>query len=166
MAAGAGGAVGVAVLVGGFELELDAPAGGQGAVALDRDGAVVRPAAAGRPGGVDHAPAALAVPAAHDALDRHRPIMAGLAGPPVGRARSASGRPAMTATTAPGRVLVVDDDARVRTVVAWQLEAEGYAVGEAADGQSALEAILADPPDLVILDLSLPGLNGLEVLRR
>jgi two-component system phosphate regulon response regulator PhoB len=72
----------------------------------------------------------------------------------------------MTATTAPGRVLVVDDDARVRTVVAWQLEAEGYAVGEAADGQSALEAILADPPDLVILDLSLPGLNGLEVLRR
>jgi two-component system phosphate regulon response regulator PhoB len=72
----------------------------------------------------------------------------------------------MTATTAPGRVLVVDDDARVRTVVAWQLEAEGYAVGEAADGQTALEAILADPPDLVILDLSLPGLNGLEVLRR
>jgi two-component system, OmpR family, phosphate regulon response regulator PhoB len=64
------------------------------------------------------------------------------------------------------RVLVVDDDARVRTVVAWQLEAEGFAVVEAADGPAALDGIARHHPDLVVLDLSLPGLGGLDVLRR
>jgi two-component system phosphate regulon response regulator PhoB len=64
------------------------------------------------------------------------------------------------------RVLVVDDDARVRTVVAWQLEAEGFAVVEAADGPAALDGIAQHRPDLVVLDLSLPGLGGLDVLRR
>lgn len=68
----------------------------------------------------------------------------------------ASGRP----------VLVVDDDERVRTVVAWQLEADGYAVSEASDGVVALEAIDRERPDLVVLDLSLPGVGGLDVLRR
>jgi DNA-binding response OmpR family regulator len=66
----------------------------------------------------------------------------------------------------PSRVLVVDDDARVRTVVAWQLEAEGFAVVEAADGAAALDGILRHRPDLVVLDLSLPGVGGLDVLRR
>lgn len=64
------------------------------------------------------------------------------------------------------RVLVVDDDERVRTVVSWQLEADGYAVTQARDGAGALERIDADPPDLVVLDLSMPGLGGLDVLRR
>ena len=64
------------------------------------------------------------------------------------------------------RVLVVDDDARVRTVVAWQLEAEGFAVVEASDGAAALDGIARHRPDLVVLDLSLPGLGGLDVLRR
>ncbi len=64
------------------------------------------------------------------------------------------------------RVLVVDDDDRVRTMVAWQLEADGYAVTEAADGAGALERIEAQRPDLVVLDLSMPGLGGLDVLRR
>jgi two-component system, OmpR family, phosphate regulon response regulator PhoB len=64
------------------------------------------------------------------------------------------------------RVLVVDDDARVRTVVAWQLEAEGFAVVQAADGPAALDGIARHHPDLVVLDLSLPGLGGLDVLRR
>jgi len=64
------------------------------------------------------------------------------------------------------RVLVVDDDQRVRTVVSWQLEAEGFAVTEAADGAAALAQIEHDPPDLVVLDLSLPGVGGLDVLRR
>jgi two-component system, OmpR family, phosphate regulon response regulator PhoB len=62
------------------------------------------------------------------------------------------------------RVLVVDD--RVRTVVAWQLEAEGFAVVQAADGPAALDGIARHHPDLVVLDLSLPGLGGLDVLRR
>jgi two-component system phosphate regulon response regulator PhoB len=64
------------------------------------------------------------------------------------------------------RVLVVDDDQRVRTVVSWQLEADGYAVAEAADGAAALAQIERDRPDLVVLDLSLPGVGGLDVLRR
>ncbi|WP_354526960.1 response regulator transcription factor [Nakamurella sp. UYEF19] len=63
-------------------------------------------------------------------------------------------------------ILVVDDDERVREVVSWQLEAEGFAVGQAGDGPAALQSIAALPPDLVVLDLSLPGLGGLDVLRR
>jgi DNA-binding response OmpR family regulator len=63
-------------------------------------------------------------------------------------------------------LLVVDDDSRVRTVVAWQLEAEGYAVREAADGNAAWQEIVERRPDLVVLDLSLPGLSGLALLRR
>lgn len=61
---------------------------------------------------------------------------------------------------------MVDDDARVRTVVAWQLEAEGYVVREAADGHAAWREITRHRPDLVILDLSLPGVGGLDLLGR
>jgi two-component system phosphate regulon response regulator PhoB len=64
------------------------------------------------------------------------------------------------------RILVVDDDQRVRTVVSWQLAAEGYTVTEAGDGAAALAQIERDRPDLVVLDLSLPGIGGLDVLRR
>jgi DNA-binding response OmpR family regulator len=64
------------------------------------------------------------------------------------------------------RILVVDDDQRVRTVVSWQLEADGFAVTEAGDGAAALAQIEQDRPDLVVLDLSLPGIGGLDVLRR
>jgi DNA-binding response OmpR family regulator len=64
------------------------------------------------------------------------------------------------------RVLVVDDDEQVRTLVSWQLEAEGFAVSGAADGATALSAVEADPPDLVVLDLSLPRIDGLDVLTR
>ncbi|MFG1645123.1 response regulator transcription factor [Amycolatopsis sp. NPDC049252] len=63
-------------------------------------------------------------------------------------------------------VLVVDDDPRVRTVVTWQLEAEGFRVAEAPDGRRALETIGREQLDLVILDLALPGVGGLDVLRR
>lgn len=71
----------------------------------------------------------------------------------------------VTADVRPG-LLVVDDDARVRTVVCWQLEAEGYVVGEAADGNSAWCKIVEQRPDLVVLDLSLPGMSGLDLLRK
>ncbi|HVL85756.1 MAG TPA: response regulator transcription factor [Pseudonocardia sp.] len=64
------------------------------------------------------------------------------------------------------RVLVVDDDERVRTVVSWQLEADGFVVGHAADGARALAEISERRPDLVVLDLSMPGVGGLDVLRR
>ncbi len=64
----------------------------------------------------------------------------------------------------PGQVLVVDDDDGIRTVVTWQLERDGFAVEVAPDGESALAQIAASAPDLVVLDLSLPGLSGLDVL--
>ncbi len=64
------------------------------------------------------------------------------------------------------RVLVIDDDPNVAEVVAAYLEREGCIVEVRADGEAGLEAALADPPDLVVLDLMLPGLDGLEVCRR
>ncbi|OLE28629.1 MAG: DNA-binding response regulator [Actinobacteria bacterium 13_1_20CM_3_71_11] len=64
------------------------------------------------------------------------------------------------------RVLVVDDDPTVSDVVRRYLERAGYAVTLCADGLSALTAYERDRPDLVVLDLMLPGLNGLEVCRR
>jgi len=63
-------------------------------------------------------------------------------------------------------VLVVDDDERVRTLLSWQLESEGFTVRCTADGTDALVRIERDHPDLVVLDLSLPGVAGLDVLRR
>jgi two-component system, OmpR family, phosphate regulon response regulator PhoB len=63
-------------------------------------------------------------------------------------------------------ILVVDDDDRIRTLLSWQLEAEGFAVRCTADGADALDRIGRDRPDLVILDLSLPRVGGLDVLRR
>jgi two-component system phosphate regulon response regulator PhoB len=62
-------------------------------------------------------------------------------------------------------VLVVDDDDAVRTVVRWQLDDAGFRVLEADDGASALRRIRDDHPALVVLDLSLPRLGGLDVLR-
>ncbi|MEX2459334.1 MAG: response regulator transcription factor [Actinomycetota bacterium] len=65
-----------------------------------------------------------------------------------------------------GRVLVVDDDATVADVVTRYLEREGFTVETVADGKIALERATADPPALVVLDLMLPGMDGLEVCRR
>jgi two-component system, OmpR family, response regulator ResD len=64
------------------------------------------------------------------------------------------------------RVLVVDDEPMVREVLERYLEKEGFAVATAADGGAALNAFEAAQPDLVLLDLMLPGIGGLEVFRR
>ncbi len=64
------------------------------------------------------------------------------------------------------RVLVVDDDATVSDVVRRYLERAGYEVTLAADGAAGLAAFAAQRPDLVVLDLMLPGVPGLEVCRR
>jgi CheY-like chemotaxis protein len=61
------------------------------------------------------------------------------------------------------RVLVVDDEPHIRTVLRGYLEADGFAVVEAADGEAALQAVHAGQPDLVLLDVMLPGIDGLEV---
>ncbi len=72
----------------------------------------------------------------------------------------------MTQAVERQRVLVVDDDPTVSEVVGRYLEHAGFAVAVVADGRVALDKALADPPDLVVLDLMLPGLDGLEVFRR
>ncbi|MFD6415326.1 response regulator transcription factor [Streptomyces sp. NPDC060194] len=64
------------------------------------------------------------------------------------------------------RVLVVDDDPVVAEVVAGYLARAGYDVDRAGDGPAALERAAAHPPALVVLDLMLPGMDGLEVCRR
>lgn len=61
-------------------------------------------------------------------------------------------------------VLVVDDEAMVREVVASYLERDGFKVQEAADGPTALRLALESRPDLVVLDVMLPAIDGLEVL--
>ena len=63
-------------------------------------------------------------------------------------------------------VLVVDDDPTLRETLAWNLEQEGYRVVVAADGRQALERFRTDRPDLVLLDVMLPEISGVEVCRR
>ncbi|HWH37488.1 MAG TPA: response regulator transcription factor [Candidatus Limnocylindrales bacterium] len=62
-------------------------------------------------------------------------------------------------------ILLVDDEQTLRQLVAEALRDEGYRVVEAADGSAALEAFRADAPDLVLLDLMLPELSGIELCR-
>ena len=64
------------------------------------------------------------------------------------------------------RVLIVDDEETVREVVGQYLELEGYLIVQATTGLEALHLAQKTPPDLVILDLTLPGIDGLEVCRR
>ncbi|MDQ4069288.1 MAG: response regulator transcription factor [Actinomycetota bacterium] len=62
------------------------------------------------------------------------------------------------------RILVVDDDRSVRTLLRRLLTTEGYCVEEAVDGATALEKVAAFAPDLVLLDIMMPGQDGLEIL--
>jgi two-component system KDP operon response regulator KdpE len=63
------------------------------------------------------------------------------------------------------RVLVVDDEPAIRRYLTVLLSAHGYTVFEAGSGQAAMSAVLADRPDMVILDLGLPDLDGVEITR-
>jgi excisionase family DNA binding protein len=73
----------------------------------------------------------------------------------------AGSRPRNAAT-----VLVVDDDPRLRELIRVNLEYDGMTVIEAGTAEEGLRAIEADPPDLVLLDVMMPGLDGWEMLRR
>lgn len=64
------------------------------------------------------------------------------------------------------KVLVVDDDEVTRSVIDRVLKFEGYDVSTAADGQAALDAVADSPPDLIVLDVVMPGIDGIEVCRR
>ena len=64
------------------------------------------------------------------------------------------------------RILVVDDEPSIREVVSLYLEQMGYDATAVGDGQSALDLLQSDPPDLLILDVMLPGVDGYEITRR
>jgi two-component system, OmpR family, alkaline phosphatase synthesis response regulator PhoP len=64
------------------------------------------------------------------------------------------------------RVLVVEDDADIRELIRYNLAEEGFAVDEAADGAQALDRVRRRVPDLMVLDLMLPGMPGLEICRQ
>lgn len=64
------------------------------------------------------------------------------------------------------RILVVDDDAHIREVVRFALEKAGHEVREAADGRAALEEFARAPADLLVLDILMPEVDGLDVCRR
>lgn len=64
------------------------------------------------------------------------------------------------------RVLVIEDNHALRTQMAMTLEASGHLADFAADGRTGLQLALAQPPDVLVLDLNLPGLDGLQVCQR
>ncbi len=64
------------------------------------------------------------------------------------------------------KILVVEDDHDIRELVRFNLQQEGFAVEEAADGIEAMERIKRRAPDLMVLDLMLPGISGLEICQR
>ena len=64
------------------------------------------------------------------------------------------------------KILIVEDEEKLARFIELELTHEGYEVNKAADGRTALDMALAEEYDLILLDIMLPGLNGLEVLRR
>jgi len=71
----------------------------------------------------------------------------------------------MTDLMSKKQILVVDDEEDILELVSFNLTKEGYVVNCTTSGEKALEAIRARPPDLMVLDLMLPGINGLEVAK-
>ncbi len=67
---------------------------------------------------------------------------------------------------AKARILAVDDQKQIARMVQISLEQAGFEVDVAYDGQEALDKVAADKPDLVVLDVMMPGMDGWEVLRR
>lgn len=60
------------------------------------------------------------------------------------------------------RVLVIDDDPGIRRLISYALADEGYTVDEAAEGKAALELVSAQHPDIILLDMKMPGIDGWE----
>ncbi len=70
------------------------------------------------------------------------------------------------APVTPGTILVVDDEPEIRSLLSDRFTRRGYQVLEAGDAEEGLRRVLRDRPDVVLLDLVLPGMNGVETLRR
>lgn len=62
-------------------------------------------------------------------------------------------------------ILVIEDEPDIRNLVTWHLESEGYRTIKSGDGSKGLEAAIHEKPDLIVLDLMLPGVNGIEVCK-
>src|SRR5215211_9523195 len=77
-----------------------------------------------------------------------------------------SARGALCCVAMARTILVVEDEPTLRETLAEALEADGFSVVQAGDGRAALDRFEKDEPDLVLLDLMLPELSGLEVTRR
>jgi len=90
---------------------------------------------------------------------RQRDLDAFVAGSSAGAAAPARTRPAPI-------VLIVDDDPRIREFVRVNLEMEGFAVREAGSADEGLAALEAEPPDLILLDVTMPRVDGWEMLQR
>ncbi|GAB4290110.1 MAG: hypothetical protein Fur0025_24810 [Oscillatoriaceae cyanobacterium] len=71
--------------------------------------------------------------------------------------------PEATATTNAKTILVVDDEAHIRSLLRQELESQGYAVQEAANGMDAITLVKREKPDLIILDVMMPAINGFDV---
>jgi CheY-like chemotaxis protein len=63
------------------------------------------------------------------------------------------------------RILLVEDDPALAQMYGFKLQSDGYEVSTAADGESAVRAALESPPDLMVLDIRLPKMNGIQVLQ-
>jgi len=72
----------------------------------------------------------------------------------------------MTSPSAPLRVLIVDDEPAIRRFLRASLGAQDYLVTEAQNGEAALEQFRRNPPDVLVLDLGLPDVDGFEIIRR
>ena len=80
--------------------------------------------------------------------------------------RAASGNHRADAHTAPATVLIVEDLADSRKTLSRLLSLDGHTVREACDGPSGLASLLADAPDVALIDVGLPGFDGCEIARR
>ena len=80
------------------------------------------------------------------------------------REGNARGGPASAEAASAGRVLIVDDDAEIRALLEEFLDQHGYAVRSAATAESAFWALMHEVPDVVLLDISMPGLSGVEII--
>ena len=80
------------------------------------------------------------------------------------RERNARGGPVSPDAALAGRVLIVDDDAEIRALLEESLEQEGYATRSASTAASAFWALMHEVPDVVLLDIGMPGLSGVDII--
>ncbi len=86
--------------------------------------------------------------------------------PPASSSQSTDAQKAPSHSQKAGSILVVDDEPQIRDLLRKFLSARGYQVRVATDGQQALALVDQKSPDIIVLDVNMPGMNGIEVLKR